>query len=286
MKIITVYHNKGGVGKTTTVINLASALAKKGLRILIIDLDSQANTTYAVGLAKFIDETDDNLKDCYIYHLIRSGNKYFIPEVIRNTAFTENEIDAIPSHIDLMRCEKELFEIEAAKTRLGKKLKRVEKDYDIVLIDTPPSLNLYAKIALINTDYLIIPSDLKPFANEGLKNLRYFLDEINEFRIDLSKNNINILGVLPTKISTNPMFIKHTLPHRKEAIKQRYNFSLFDTDIYEREDIAKALENVIIVNKLEIPDPKSVLDYKPNSLASAEFQILASEVMEKIGVKI
>ena len=286
MKVITVYHNKGGVGKTTTVVNLAAALAKKGLRILIIDLDSQANTTFAVGLAKFLDEADDDLKDCHVYHLIRSGSKYLIPEVVRKTTFTKEPIDAIPSHIDLMKYERELVEIDAAKTRIFTKLQKVEQDYDVVLIDTPPSLNLYARVALITTDYLIIPSDLKPFANEGLKNVDNFVNEINEFRGVLGKDLINILGVLPTKISTNARFIQHTLPKRKENIKERYNFPLLETAIYEREDIAKALENSIIVGNLEIPDPRSVLDYKPDSLAASEFEMLALEVLEKIGVKV
>ena len=70
MKMLAVYHNKGGVGKTTTVINLAAALTKKGKRVLVIDLDSQANTTFAVGLVKFNDEVSDTLKDNYVYQVI------------------------------------------------------------------------------------------------------------------------------------------------------------------------------------------------------------------------
>jgi cellulose biosynthesis protein BcsQ len=284
MKVIAIYHNKGGVGKTTTTVNLAAALAKKGLRILVIDLDSQANTTFALGLAKFTDETEDNLKNCHVYHLLRSNSKYFIPEVARKTSFSKYHIDAIPAHIDLMKYEKELFEIDAVKTRLRKKIDKVEELYDIVLIDTPPSLNLYARIALISTDYLIIPSDLKPFANEGLKNVENFILEINEFREDLGKKEINILGILPTKISTNARFIKHTFQKRKQVINERYSFPLFESTIYEREDVAKAVENVIIIGNLDIPEPRSVVDYKPNSLAAAEFEHLAREILDKIGL--
>lgn len=286
MKIIAVYHNKGGVGKTTTVVNLAAALAKKGLRILIIDLDSQGNTTYAVGLAKFTDEVDDDLQNCYVYHLINYTDKYSISEVARKTTYTSDYIDAIPSHIDLMKHEKDLFEIPPAQTRIGKKLKKVEQDYDVVLIDTPPSLNLYARIALLTTDYLIIPSDLKPFANEGLKNVENFVKQIDEQREDLGKKPIKILGVLPTKISTNAMFIKHTLPQRKKAIKERYNFALLETDIYEREDLAKAVEKTILFGEIEIPNPLSIFEHKPDSLAAREFEMLAIEIMDKIGVNI
>ncbi len=100
MKVIAVYHNKGGVGKTTTVINLAAALAHQGAKILIVDLDSQANTTFAVGLAKFTDEIDDDLKDSNVFHLIKSSKKYSIKEVARKTSYSQDNIDAIPAHIN------------------------------------------------------------------------------------------------------------------------------------------------------------------------------------------
>ena len=174
MKIIAVYHNKGGVGKTTTIVNLAAALAKKGKRILIVDLDSQANTTYAVGLAKFLNEEEDTLKGKNVLQLIESQGKYLIKDIVRKTSFTQFTIDAIPAHIELMEVESLLLNVDAAKKRLYDKLQKVKDEYDVVLIDTPPSLNLYARIALLTAQYLIIPSDLKPFANEGLNNVRNF----------------------------------------------------------------------------------------------------------------
>ena len=78
VKTIAVYHNKGGVGKTTTVVNLAAAFRKKGKRVLVIDLDSQANTTYATGLIKFVDEELDNIKDCNILHVLKSEDFFSI----------------------------------------------------------------------------------------------------------------------------------------------------------------------------------------------------------------
>ena len=285
MKVIAVYHNKGGVGKTTTVVNLAAALSKKGQKVLVIDLDSQANTTYAAGLIKFQDEMQDNIKDNYIYHVLREKNKYFISDVVRRSKFTTPEFDVIPSHINLMHHEKELAEIDATRTRILAKLQKSKDKYDVVLLDTPPSLNLYAKVAIIAADYLIIPSDLKPFANEGLVNVKKFIEEINEFKGVIGKEPIEILGVLPSKIGTHQRFVKYILPNMEKTVKERYGFQLMKSRIFERRDVSAAIENSLEIGDLDVPDPKSILDYKPNSIAAEEFENLATEVMELVGIK-
>jgi hypothetical protein len=89
MKVIAVYHNKGGVGKTTTVVNLAAALSKKGKRVLVIDLDSQANTTFATGLIKFDDEELDDIKDNNILQVLQSEDYFSIEEVARKSQFSD-----------------------------------------------------------------------------------------------------------------------------------------------------------------------------------------------------
>ncbi|MHC5827712.1 MAG: AAA family ATPase, partial [Nostoc sp.] len=159
------------------VVNLAAAIRKKGKRVLVIDLDSQANTTFATGLVKFDDEISDNIKDSYIYHILRSIELDTISEVARKSSFTNPEIDVIPSHINLMKTETELNGLRSSQASLVYKLKEVEDKYDIVIIDTPPSLNLFAFIALVTSDYLIIPSDLKPFANLGLTNVKEYIKQ-------------------------------------------------------------------------------------------------------------
>ncbi|MBC1238848.1 AAA family ATPase [Nostoc sp. 2RC] len=284
MKTIAVYHNKGGVGKTTTVVNLAAAIRKKGKRVLVIDLDSQANTTFATGLVKFDDEEFDDIKDSNIFHVLQSEEFYSIAEVARKSNFSNPEIYVIPAHIDLIRQETELNALDYSRLILIEKLEEVREQYDIVLIDTPPSLNLYAKIALIATDFLIIPSDLKPFANQGLTNVKEFIKSINGFRKQIRKSPIEIIGVLACKISTNAKFVQSTLKNRLENIYSRYDINVMDTVIYEREDLAKCAERIQIVGDLEIADPISVLDFKPDSNSAREFELLAIEVLQKIGL--
>ncbi|MBW4647747.1 MAG: AAA family ATPase [Kastovskya adunca ATA6-11-RM4] len=285
MKVIAVYHNKGGVGKTTTVVNLAAAIRKKGKRVLVIDLDSQANTTFATGLIKFEDEEFDDIRDSNILQVLRSEEFYPVHEIARKSQFSSPEIDVIPAHIDLMEAEMELNQLDYSRLILIDKLEEVKEQYDVVIIDTPPSLNLYARVALITADYLIIPSDLKPFANQGLVNVKDFVKKIDGFRKQIKRQPIEILGILACKISTNAKFVQSTLVKRIEVIKKRYNLEVMDTVIYDRDDLAKCAEKTQIVGAIEIADPVSVLDFKPDSTAAQEFELLAIEVLRKIGME-
>jgi chromosome partitioning protein len=289
MKTIAIYHNKGGVGKTTVAVNLAAALSKKGKRVLLIDIDSQANTTFATGLIKFQFDEDDDLREQNISHLLESGDFYFIPEIMRQSHFFNNpEIDVVPSHINLIDKQDKLNQIAVSRSRLISKLKIVEKDFDIVLIDTPPSRDYYAEVALIASDYLIIPSDLKPFANQGLPTVKNFLKQINEYRVLIGKPPIKIIGVLASKISTNAKFLQYTFPRQRTVISERYNLPLMEAVIYDRTSLSECMNNTITVGELEYPDPKSVTKYaesKTNAQQSAmEFEMLAKEVLEEIGV--
>ena len=256
MKIIAIYHNKGGVGKTTVSVNLAAALSNMGKRVLLIDIDSQANSTFAAGLLKFQFEEDDNLKDNNISHLLESGEFNFIPDIVRKSEYFNNpEIDIIPSHITLIEYQDKLNKIAVSRTRLVSKLKRVEKDYDVVIIDTPPSRDLYAEVALIAADHLIIPSDLKPFANQGLPTVIKFINQINEYREVMGKPAINLIGVLPSKISGNNKFLQYTFPKQRDVITQRYNLPLMESEIYDRTAISACMNQILNVAELEYPDP-------------------------------
>jgi chromosome partitioning protein len=289
MKSIAIYHNKGGVGKTTVAINLAAALRKKGKRVLLIDIDSQANSTFAAGLVKFQFDEDDDLVENNVYHILESGDFNFIPDLAKESQYFNNpEIDVIPSHITLIEYQEKLNKIGASRTRLISKLKKVEGNYDIVIIDTPPSRDLYAEVALIAADYLIIPSDLKPFANQGLPTVKNFIGEVNEYREAISKAPLEILGVLPSKISTNYKFLESTFPKQRQVIIDKYKLPLMDAVIYERTALSQCLNKTLMIGEFEYPDPKSVIKFaeeieKTAQQSAMEFDILAKEVLKKIG---
>jgi cellulose biosynthesis protein BcsQ len=289
MKTIAIYHNKGGVGKTTVAVNLAAALSKKGKRVLLIDIDSQANTTFATGLIKFQFDEDDDLREGNVSHLLESGDFNYISEIKRQSHYFNNpEIDVIPSHINLIDKQDVLNQIAVSRPRLISKLKVIENDYDIVIIDTPPSRDYYAQVALIASDYLIIPSDLKPFANQGLPTVKNFLKGINEYKQMMGKPALQIIGVLPSKISTNSKFLQYTFPKQRDVIFERYGLPLMEAVIYDRTSLSESMNNSIIIGELEYPDPKSIIKYaetKANAQQSAmEFEVLAKEVLNKIGV--
>ncbi len=286
MKIIAVYHNKGGVGKTTVSINLAAGLRNRGHRVLLIDLDSQANSTYATGLVKFQFEEDD-LRDKNVREILLSGDFDFIPDVVRQSShFNTPEIDIIPAHISLIEAQYKLNQVRASQTRLIKKLKREEDHYDFVILDTPPSRDIYAQVAIIAAHYLIIPSDMKPFANQGLTSVRSFLKEIDEFREGLGRQPIHILGVMPSKISTNQRAFEHNFPRQKETIIQKYNFPVMDSIIFERVALSHSINQTHTIGDIDIPDPKSIFAYASQNpsanQAAAEFEKLTTEVLNHL----
>jgi chromosome partitioning protein len=291
MKTIAIYHNKGGVGKTTVSTNLAAAFSRKGYKVLLIDLDAQANSTFATGLVKFQFEEDDDLRDRNVYHLISSDDTNFINESARESQyFSDPEIDVIPAHINLIDKQMDLTTTISSRTRLANKLKRIENNYDLVIIDTPPSRDIYAEAALITADYLIIPSDLKPFANQGLPTVKNFIKSINESRRNFNKKPLEVLGVLASKISTNAKFVEFTFPKQRDVIGKRYGMELMESVIYDRTFLSESFNKIIEVGEIEYPDPKSIFKYaneiKSTAQVSArEFEVLADEVLTKIGLK-
>lgn len=284
MIILSIYHNKGGVGKSTVAVNTAAGFSSQGYRVLLIDLDAQANSTFATGLIKYQFDEDSDLKDRNVSHIIESEDLYSIDEIKRRSSnFNNPEIDVIPSHLSLIE---KIYKLNQKQVVcflcLHSKLQAVKDQYDIVIIDTPPSRDLYAQVALVVSDYLIIPSDMKAFSNQGLHNVKSFISELEAPRKFISKKPLQILGVLPSKILNQPQYVKHTFPKEVQTVIDRYGLPVLSSVIFQRTSLSKCLNSEIEIGDLRIPDPKSILFFDPACESSQEFLSLIEEVSKKM----
>ena len=188
MKIISIINQKGGVGKTTTVINLASALSQKGKKILVIDLDPQGNATTGLGLSN----TENSGQT--IYGILNGTNS--ITEAIKKTKY--DNLDIITSNVDLSGLEVETAGDTDRAFILKVKLTAFLNDssimYDYILIDCPPSLSLLTVMALVSSNSLLVPLQTEFFALEGLTQL---MKTIERIKVNLNQD-LEIQGILLT----------------------------------------------------------------------------------------
>lgn len=182
-KIIAVANQKGGVGKTTTAVNLAAALGDKGKRVLLVDTDPQGNTTSGVGVDR---------RDCRVsvYDVLIGGAK--VKEALVKTEF--KNLTLLPSHMDLAAAELELASLESREAILKNALASLRGEYDYLLIDCPPSLGLITTNALTAADTILIPIQCEYYALEGLSQLMNTVRRVKRQYNDL----LDIEGVLLT----------------------------------------------------------------------------------------
>jgi chromosome partitioning protein len=188
MQIISVINQKGGVGKTTTVINLAAGLTQLNKKILVIDLDPQGNATTGLGLSN-VDNSSDT-----IYGVLNGTRE--INDIIKKTQF-EN-LDIVTSNVDLSGLEVETADDSnrafILKAKLGAYLKDSRRSYDYVIIDCPPSLSLLTVMALVCSNSLLVPLQTEFFALEGLTQL---MKTIERVKVNLNPD-LKIRGILLT----------------------------------------------------------------------------------------
>lgn len=257
-EIISIANQKGGVGKTTTAVNLAASLAEKGKKVLLLDIDPQSNATTSLGFSRGDYEFN-------IYHVLIGTKK--LSEVVLKTAI--KNLSLAPSNIGLVGVEKEFYNPRKKNRELvlKERLKEVTKKYDYIIIDSPPALGPITINALSASDSVIIPIQCEFFALEGLAQL------LNT--VSLLKKTINpklkIKGFLPTMYSGQNNLSKQVLADLTHHFKDK----LFH--------IKKRKECIVVPRNVKIAEApsfgKPVTEYANSSKGSIAYRDLATAIV-------
>lgn len=253
-KVIAIANQKGGVGKTTTAVNLAACLAWLGQRVLLLDLDSQANATSGVGL--------DKTPGASAYEpLLGDGT---LEEKIRPTAF--ERLDIVPSEVDLCGADLELARLENHLLRVKRCLQPIQEAgrYDVVVIDCAPSLGVLTLNAFAAAQFLIVPLQCEYYALEGISTIHRVMGQLREAGVN---PELRLLGVVMT------MFDGRTnLSHQVVSeVRQHFGPTVFETVIPRTTRLAEAPSH-----------GKPIIHYDKYSAGAAAYELLAQEVLARL----
>ncbi len=244
--IISLLNHKGGVGKTTSAINIGAGLVELGKKVLLIDLDPQANLTVALGVPR---------QRTTIYEAIR-GESELHPYTVKPN------LDVVMSTLDLSGAEMELINEAGREFILRELFEPVKEDYDYIIIDCPPSLGLLTLNALTSSDYVYIPLQTEFLALQGLAKIKQVIDKV-KFRLN---KKLQIGGVIATMYDSRKVLNRDVV----ETIKKYFGDKVFDTLI--RDNVALA----------EAPaQRKDIFEYSPNSAGAEDYLSLCREILER-----
>jgi len=250
-KIIAIANQKGGVGKTTTSINLAASLGVLEKKILLIDADPQANASSGLGIN--VDEVEGGT-----YHVLEHSLSARDAIVKTNSP----NVDIIPAHIDLVAIEIELVDKQDREYMLKKSLLEIKNDYDYILIDCAPSLGLITLNSLVAADSVIIPIQCEYFALEGLGKLLNTIKSIQ----NIHNAELNIEGLLLTMFDSRLRLSNQVV----DEVRKHFSSMVFDTIIRRNIRLGEAPSY-----------GESIIDYDATSKGAVNYLNLAQELLKK-----
>ncbi len=266
VRVISITNQKGGVGKTTTAINLSAWLAKKGKKVLVIDADQQGNTTSGLGLEK-------NEIENTIYNVMLE--ECSLSDVKLTTCIKDLEV--VPANIHLTGAEVELIGKEDGKYILKKEIDAIKSNYDFIIIDCPPSLNVITINALTASDTVLVPIQCEYFALDGLEQLIHTIYLVQK---GLNKQ-LELEGIVFTMYDLRT----NLSPEVVEEVKKSIFILSSDKDNIYHPILSKDIYYAIIPRNVRLGEAPShglpIHLYDPKSKGSESYELLAEEILEK-----